>query len=466
MSLFNCKLTRNISLSTGGGGESDGCNGSDNSVGVGGIHSPIYIWNISDIQNLVFSGDNRSDDSLFVDTVVTTEPFYSIDHSSGEYSEEHSDGLWSHSLTLTIANVNAEFEDLLADSVNGRYLVCFKPSGGDYRCFGWKYGAKLTYSMNISEDNFGYTVTITDTSEYPLLTIAEENFDVKTKVFDPIFTPDFSQSYCEQVGGKNNGYAVAMYVLKVNAAGQALDVDNKLCQWSGKKQDAYKLQGQPNGGYRIIGTYQSDAIFDGKAVRGYSLKACPAEVSGSITVNGTSSASVALNSTHTSSGVTVYSTDPWTVLDAPTYALMTPSFNHSGTTQAMVYGGSVGGDDTITLQNTVTRETVTVNSQICLIEVNSAATYPYGTTSITIAPTVYGGAEDYTYSVSPSVTAVKDGTNLILSPSVSSTTQTITVTLTHVSDPSEVKTVHITILGNNANPSWQILSEFCEVTNG
>ena len=464
MSLLNCRLNRNIALGGGGGGGDESCRGQDSSVGVGGISSPIYVWNISDIQNLVFSGDNRIDDSLFIDTVVTDAPFYSIEHTNAEYSEEYNDGLWTHSLTLTIANVNPLFEDLLADSTNGKYLVCFKPNGGDYRCFGWKYGSKLAYSMNVSQDSFGYTVAITDSSEYPLMTVAEENFDVKEKVFDPIFVPDFSQSYCEQVGGKNNGYAIAMYVLKVNAAGQALDVNNKLCQWSGNKQDAYKYASvQSDGGYRIIGTYQSGAVFDGKAVRGFSLKACPAEISGSITVNGASTTSVALNSTHTSSGVTVYSTDAWAIVDAPTYALMTPSSNASGTTQATVFGNRVGGDDVITLQNTVTREIVTVNSRICIIEVNSAATYPYGTQSITIAPNVYGGDADYTYTISPNIGAVKDGTNLILSPQVSTSTQDITVTLTHVNDASEVKTVHITILGNDASASWQILSEFCEI---
>lgn len=464
--MLNCRLTRNIALN-GGGGSDESCRGQDISAGVGGISSPIYIWNISDVQNLVFSGDNRSDDSLYVDTIVTDAPFYSIEHSNGEYQEEHNDGIWSHSLSLTIANVSAEFEDLLADGVGGRYLVCFRPSGGDWRMFGWRYGAKLTYSMNVSQDNFGYTVSLTDTSELALMTVAEENFDVKTKVYDPLFEPDFSQAYCEQVGGKNNGMAVAMFVVKVNAAGQALDADNKLCQWSGKKQDAYKYTlVSSDGGYRILGTYQSGAVFDGKAVRGYSLKACPAEVNGSITVNGASTTSVNLNSTRTSSGVTVYSTDPWTILDAPTFALMTPSSNGSGTTQATVFGNSVGGDDVITLQNTVTREIVTVSSKICVIEVNSSATYPYGTTTITIAPTIYGGDEDYTYSISPSVSAVKDGTNLILSPSVSSATQTITVTLTHTSDSSEVKQVHITILGNDSSASWQVLSEFCEISNG
>lgn len=454
-----------MSPSGGGGGDSS-CNSADMSEGVGGIQSPAYLYNISDISNLVFSGDNRSDDSLVVDTVVTDEPFYSIDFSSAEFSEEiNEDKRWSQSLTLTIANVSAEFEDLLADASNGKYFVCFKPKGAsDYRGFGWRYGASLAYSVSISEDDLGYSVTLSDVGEYPLLSVNSENFNVRDKVFSPIFEPLYSSSYCEQNGGANNGYAVAMYVVKVNSAGQALDSDNKLCQWSGKKQDAYKLNSvSSNGGYNIIGTYGSTATFDGKPVRVYNLSSCPSSVQGSITVNGASSTSVAMNSTTNTESVSVYSTDNWSVIDSPLYATMTPNSHSSGTTQARLYANRIGGNDTITLQNTVTREIVTIESVVCIIDVGTAMTYPHGTTTITISPTVYGGDADYTFTVSPSISAVKDGMNLVLSPTVSSSTQEFTITLTHVSDANEVKTVHVTVLGNDETASWQILSEFCEI---
>ena len=107
-------------------------------MGVGGIRNPIYVYNIDDVENLKFENDNRADDSLVVDTIITDAAFYSIDFSSANYTEEYEDGKWTHTLTLDINNITSLFEDLLSDSVNGRYLVAFNPNGDtDYRMFGW-----------------------------------------------------------------------------------------------------------------------------------------------------------------------------------------------------------------------------------------------------------------------------------------------------------------------------------------
>ncbi len=456
---FSCSINKNISLNPSSSGDS--CNGQDMSIGIGGLSTPCYIYNLSDIQNLKFSGDNRSDDSLYVSEIVTDAAFYSIDFTSGEFQEDYNDGIWSQTLTLTINNINAQFEDLLCDSVSGKYLVAFRPNGSDdYRAFGWRNGATLRYTMTIAEDNQTYVVTITDESVFPLLSVYKENFNVKDKVYSPIFKPLYSSSICEQSNGANNGYAIAMYVVKVNSAGQALDFNNKLCQWSGNKQDAYKYNGVADGDYRILGTYAASAEFDGRPVRVYDLTSCPSNVQGSISV---SPNAVSLNSTNTSANVTITSSGDWTIVDAPTYALMTPQVNSQGTTTATVYSNGVGGSDAITLQNVATREIVSLTSQICLIKVDSAYTYPNGTTALVLAPTVEGGSADYTYSISPSVTASRDGMNLIINPPSSSAEQTFTVTLTHASDANEVKTVTITILGTNSTASWQVLSKFCEL---
>ena len=464
---INCRLTKNISLNQlNESGSQSNCNSTDISMGVGGIRTPIYVYNIDEVENLKFENDNRADDSLVVDTIITDAAFYSIDFSSASYEESYEDGKWTHSLQLELNNITSLFEDLLSDSVNGRFLVAFRPNGSeDYRMFGWKAGATLDYGMSIGEDSQGYTVTLEDASEYPLFTVYSDNFNTRDKVYTPTFKPLYSVAYCEQTNGVNNGYAVAMYVVKVNSAGQALDEDNKLCQWSGKKQDAYKLNTvTSDGGYNILGTYASDATFEGLPVRVYDLDICPTDVSGTITINGSTAATVNLNSTTVSTAVTIVRDNSWTMLTNPTYVTVTPSNGSDGTSTLTVYHNGVGGVDTIVFQNRKTKERVTLTVNVNLIKINSSYTFPYGTTEFILTPTVQGVSSGYTYTVSPSLSVTKDANGyLVCSPSVSTNEQNFTFTLRHVNDNNEVKTVTVKVLGNNVNPSWQVLSSFCEI---
>ena len=285
---LNCRLNRNISFSQpSDSGGTDGCNGQSMSEGVGGI-AKVVVYNISDVPSLTFENDNRADSSLVVDTINSTGQFYTIDFNSATYNEEYDNHKWTHTLTLEVPNISTLFEDILADGVNGKYLVCFLPNGAeDWRCFGWKYGATLDYSLNISPDSLGYTIRLEDVSEYPLFAVLKDNFGSKTKVYTPIFKPLYDIYFCEQgTDGRHTGYLVAMYVVKVNAAGQPLDRNNRLVQWSGFKQDAYKIAGvTSDGGYNIIGTYQKTATFDGKPVRILDYDKCSASVTNSIFIN-------------------------------------------------------------------------------------------------------------------------------------------------------------------------------------
>ena len=463
---INCRLNKNITLNQSSEGGSSSCNSQDITMGVGGIRTPIYVYNLNDVENLKFENDNRADDSLVVDTIITDAAFYAIDFTSASYNEEYEDGKWTHTLQLDINNITSLFEDLLSDSVNGRFLVAFRPNGDDdYRMFGWRYGATLDYSMALSEDSQGYSVTLEDVSEYPLLTVYSDNFNTRNKVYTPLFKPLYSVSYCEQSGGHNNGYAIAMYVVKVNSAGQALDEDNKLCQWSGKKQDAYKFQDiQSDGGYNILGTYASDATFEGLPVRVYNLDICPSDASGTITINGTTAVTLNLNSTTVSTAVTIVSTDSWTMLSNPSFVTVSPSRGYDGTTSVSVHHNGVGGTDVIQFQNRKTKERVTLTVNVCIIKIDSNYVYSNGITQFTLTPIVQGGSEDYTYNVSPSISVVKDANKyLVCTPSVSDNEQNIIFSLVHTSDPNEAKTVNVRILGNNNNPSWQMLSSFCEI---
>lgn len=466
---LNCRLNRNISL-VQPGESGDGCEGQDISMGVGGLRSPILVYNISDVESLKFENDNRADDSLVVDTINSTGQFYKIDFTSASYNEEYDNHKWTHTLTLDIANITPLFEDLLSDGTNGRYLICFKPNGSeDYRMFGWKYGATLDYSLNITEDSLGYTVTLEDVSEYPLFTVYADNFGSTSKVYTPIFKPLWDVYICEEGEDlKHTGYAIAMYVVKVNAAGQPLGSDNKLCQWTGKKQDAYKFEEiTSDGGYNIIGTYGKNATFDGRPVKVMDLDKCSADVDNSIYINQKKNELISLNSTISSSTFTITSTDNWTMTTTPQYVTIYPTTGNNGNTICEVNHNGVGGIDYIDFMNDVTHEVVTLEVIINLVKIGDEYRYPQETTDIILTPTIEGCNTAFTYTITPSVTHSVDseGNIHITFPDTDNELE-YTLTTTHGCDSNEIKVTKIYRAGIDDAPDWVIINEYCEFENG
>ena len=468
---LNCKLDRNITLSQPSeGGGTDYCNGQDISMGVGGISSPILVYNISDVPSLTFEGDNRSDYSLYVDTINSTGKFYKIGHTDATYNEEYDNHKWTHSLSISVANIQPLFEDILSDAVNGKYIVCFRPNGAeDYRMFGWKFGATLDYSLNIQSDSLGYTITFEDTSEYPLFTVARDNFGSKDKVYTPIFVPLYDVYYCEQdQEAHHTGYIIAMYVVKVNAAGQPLGSDNKLCQWTGKKQDAYKINTiQSDGGYNIIGTYASTAVFDGKPVKILDYEKCPANVTNSIFINSKKAETISLNSTISAGTFTITSTDDWMMVTDPQYVTITPVEGANGSTPCALHHNGVGGCEQIKFMNKVTSEIVTLDVCVNLITVGSQYVFKCGTNEIVITPTVEGCSSAYTYTISPSPQShSKDENGFIHIVPIEGQDVEYTLTLTHSCDSNEKKVVKVYVVCGNDNPIWQLQSSYCEIVDG
>ena len=459
--MLNCRLSRNISLSASG----SGCGATDMGEGIGGIMSPIYVYNIGDVNYLRFTDDNRADDQLSVDEIVSSEAFYSIDFSEATYNETYEDGVWTHTLTLTASNIRVEYEKALADAVGGRYLVSFRPYGSSaFRMFGWRNGASLSYTTDLSNDAKQFTITITDQSEYPLMRVSADNFDVRNKVYTPVYKPDYNQAYCETVSGVQDGYVVARYVPKTNNAGQALDEDNKLCQWSGKKQDAYKLQGQPDGDYRILGTYTSGASYGGLPVRIYDPSICNADIHNSITLNQSSALTLNMTTAISAATFTLNSYNNWNMESSPRYVDVSPNSGGFGEYTVNVTHRGEGGTDRIVFQNHFTQERVTLTVNVNMIKIASSFTFSNGTTEFLLCPVVEGGSQDYTYTVSPSLTVLKDSSgNLVCSPSVSENEQNFTFVLTHRSDSRERVTVSVKILGNNTDPSYSVLSSWCEM---
>lgn len=467
---FNCKFNRNITLGSG----SDGCGSTETALG--GIQERFYIYNIQDIEGFEYLHDNRADDTLIISTIITGEPYYYVDASSITYNETQDGDIYEHVLTATVANFQPLTQDILSDAVRGRFLVCFKPYGSDYfRVFGWKEGATMTHTGDLDESNSSYTITFTDSSNYPLMSADKDNFSLADKQFRPIFVPLYDVSYCElDEHGMQTGWCLAQYVVKVNSAGQALDVNNQLCEYSHLPQDAYKLEGVADGGYHILGTYTEDAVFDGKPVRIYDIVLCQPEGTDSISCD---PLLIRLNSTtRLTANATLTSNDVWQMVsDAPEYCTMSPTYGN-GNAVLTFYHGRYGGDDTITVQNLNSYQQVDITVQNRIVICMNDSEFENGIMNFTVFARAYGGSNSYHWTVNNQGLTIteaydsSDGTPVLtaLDCAVNQTDveeqRSWTFTFIHDDDNEEVKTCTVTILGQNSEPYWRLTTRFCEET--
>lgn len=440
---INCRLNRDIALGSG----SDACMLTDINAGV---FDGLYVFNIEDVENLIFSGDSRPDESLYVDTIVTSQPFYRIDATNISYTEEYDDHKYTHNLTASIKTVRNEIEEILEGALHGRYLVGFQVIGEEhYRLIGWKEGLSLDEQLAISKDNNAYTLTFNGTTTFPSMECDKSNFDLANKVFDPMFEPLFE-------AGKvtcSDGWAVANYVVKVNAAGQALDTNNKLVQYSGLPQDAYKLQGVSDGGYHIIGTYTATDYIEGKAVRIFDTTLCDVACTMSI-----SPSSVSLNSTTTSATISITSSNDWELVSYPSYVSLSRTYGGVNDQTIHVYSNGYCGSETLTFKNKVGGCTANLAVNVNIININNIYYYPNGTTQVTLAPNAccnYSGtASEGRFTVNP------DGSFTVSGISGQDAQKTVTVTL---SCGNETKTVSLVIYGIDTSRGRRAISEYCEI---
>lgn len=461
--MFNCKLSRNISLNPDGSSTIGGDCGSAE-IASGGIQERVFVYNIDDVDNLQFENDMRFDNNLIIETIITQAAYFFIDCTDVSYNETQDGTKHQHNLNLTVSNTQPITEDTISDAANHRYLVAFRPKGAElYRVFGWKEGAGLSYTMDMNGDTNAYTINLSDNSEYALMSCYADNFDLANKVFSPIFKPLYEISYCEtDKNGKKTGYCIASYVVKVNSAGQALDSNNMLSSYSGLKQDAYKYYGVPfAGGYNILDNYSDDASFDGLPVKIFDNSLCPIDAEGTITVTPTT---IRLNSTTTTANVTITSSNPWKVANNSNLVTVSPS-SGSGNGVSTIISNNTGGDTVVTYQNRTTYERVNVDVQIRLIKINNEFTYQNGTTQFELKPIVEGGSGDYLYSVDRTgltITKQSDGTLLCIVNNPSSEFVTYTFTLTHRDDAQEKKYVAVNLQGSNTNAIWRMMAQYCE----
>lgn len=444
--MINCKLNRDIALGSNIG---DGCMSVSINVGVA---DKLYIFNIEDVENLIFYDDSRADKSLFVDTIVTSQPFYRVDATNIQYTEEYDDHSYTHRIVASIKNVRNEIEEILEGAVHGKYLVAFKVIGEtNYRLVGWKEGLSLDEELSIASDNNSYTLTFEGRTTWAEMECDKSNFDLANKVFEPMFEPLFEAGKVVCVGGLD-GWAYAKYVVKVNAAGQALDTNNKLVQYSGLPQDAYKLQGVSDGGYHIIGTYNFGDKIEGKETCIFDTSLC--NVSCSINI---SPSSVSFNSTAQTSSITITSSDEWELVTYPSTVTLSRTYGDSTNNQVYVYSNGFCGSETLTFKNKKGGCTTTLQVTNNIIKVESPIYYPNRTSTMTVTPNT---CCNYSATASEgNVTVNSDGSFTVSGISGRDAQKTVTVTL---SCGTETKNVSLIIHGIDTARGRRIISEYCE----
>lgn len=441
--MINCKLNKDIALGSNVG---DGCL----SVTINaGVSDKLYIFNLEDVQNLIFFEDSRADKSLFVDTIVTSKLFYRVDATNIQYTEEYDDHSYSHQIVATIKNVRNEIEEILEGAVHGKYLVAFKVIGEEhYRLVGWKEGLSMDEELSIQKDNNAYTLTFEGRTSWPEMECDKTNFDITNKVYEPMFEPLFAAGSVTC----SDGWAVANYAVKVNAAGQPLDSNNKLVQYSGLPQDAYKLQGVSDGEYNIIGTYTQNEYVDGKSVKAFDTTIC--NVSCTI---GVSPNSVSFNSSTTTSAITIYSSNEWEVASYPSTVTLSRTYGGAGDSLVYVYSNENCGNETITFRNKIGKCVAALQVTNNIIKIDDTFYYPNRTSSMTLVPST---CCNYTASVSEGIVEVNsDGSFTVSGIGGSDARKTVTVTLLC---GSERKIVTLVIHGIDTARGRRIISEYCE----
>lgn len=448
-----CKLTQNITQD---------CSLSN------GFEPFVYVYNISDINSFVFGDDNRYNDTGKIDTIVTSEPFLKIDAAEVLFNEEIDEETGKYIQTLTLnMNYSTDLEIILNNARNSRYLVCFKRQGNDdFMSIGYKSGSSLSFAV---EDGGNYVITFTNESEYPSLVVDSTNFDLENKYFTPVFKPLYNIFTCELVDGQKTGYKIASYVVKVNSAGQALDLNNQLCSVTGKKQDAYRyVEVVSAGDYRIIDTYDSTAMFEGIPVKVFSYTDCPIEASGTITLD---KQVIWLNTDTSTASLTITTDNKWEIEDLSPI-LNVSQQNGDGNATISVMRTSTGGDVSLKVRNMATYEVVECVVHINLIKLNKT-TYTFSNTTrqALIPVVVEGGNADYTIAVNaPYLETIKEPINqrinlIFMRETSDGKARTWTMTLTHSDDPNEIRRIVINKLGDDANPQWTLVREYCENIN-
>ena len=457
--MLNCSLTKNISKEC--------------TTHISGIFDKIYLYDIDYVNGITFGNDTRFDSGESVSEINSSQQFYVWDVSDGEYTEEVDGDEYSHEVVFNIHQTQ-EIEDILSDAKNGRFLVAFKlKSEYRHRLVGWNLGLKLSYTLTVGEEGNYYTITFSNEGVFPSFECDNKIFKRDSMVFEPIYCPEFDMSLCEISSGAFTGYRIALYVTKQNTAGEALDVNNQLCEYSGLQQCAYKYTSAPDGLFVIEGTYSASAVYNGQAVKIYDKTHCQESGTGTITVV-PSTYNIAA---HTDPQVTLNVTteDRW-FIDA-TNSYFTTATPMSGLGDGKVIlswnGKTTQSNEVLFFYNIDTNEKIEVRGSLFCVNVTGDDIIPYKTLSALYNVVCYGGTKEYSVEVYCSTQAVKYHVDYNIYgyisvfiddyTSIPENGATITLKVIHNDNANEVCTKRIKLKGGDPTPKWVEISRECEL---
>ena len=457
--MLNCSLTKNISK--------------DCTTHISGIFDKIYLYDIDYINGITFGNDTRFDSGESVSEINSSQQFYVWDVSDGEYTEEVDGEEYSHEIVFNIHQTQ-EVEDILSDAKNGRFLVAFKlKSEYRHRLVGWNLGLKLSYTLTVGEEGNYYTITFSNEGVFPSFECENKIFKRDSMVFEPIYRPDFDMSLCEIENGAFTGYRIALYVTKQNAAGEALDVNNQLCEYSGLQQCAYKYTSAPDGLFVIEGTYNYNAVYNGQAVKIYDKTHCQESSTGTITVVPSTYNITA----HVDPQVTLSVTteDRWFIDMTNSYFTAVTPMSGVGDSKVILSwnGKTTQSNEVLFFYNIDTNEKIEVRGSLFCVNVTGDDVIPYKTLSALYNVDCYGGSKEYSVEVHCSSQVVKYHVdydiygyiNVFIDDytSIPENGATITLKVTHKDNTNEICVKRIKLEGGDPTPKWVEVSRECEL---
>lgn len=402
----------------------------------GGIYPIVYLYDF-DTTNIVYDGD--------LNIKEINGQYTLLKGAEWTYAMDIKDNAYQHKLSGSIV-LDALEEFYNAE--NQSFIIVFAEKNGDYKCFGDQFGAKLSFSQDITNEKSEISVSFGELSDSVLKVVDATNF-VRDRIYH-VKLNDVNW-VCEAA---SNGYKFPQYQTYTNYQGEPLDRDGRLVSITGNKQAAYKATSAPDGDYDIVDTY----VGEDKHV--YDAINCPNTTTGSISV---SPGVINLDTTgNPTAMLEIVSDNNWSVLNKDEIKTFTLSAYNGiqGTMRITVYNG-LGGTERIEFINVETREVVTVIVNSYVINVKETYEMDGSDRMISIPVTCNGTITATTESdvVSLDVSDNVIYVSLVESPTVDTN---VWIKVKHNDWPDEEKDVLVKVkaIAEDA-PHWVLVSEYC-----
>lgn len=440
-----------------------------------GIKNTVYIYNKDSIDNLVFylnelDTDTRFDKSGVVSNIISSEPFYKLYGNAITYNESFDNGSYTHTLSITINTKTYDIDDILSRVKDNTFFVVFEPKGEDMaRGFGWGEGAVISSSLDITDTDGYYVITITETTDYPLFAVQKNILDLSTMVFAGTYVPDFTKNYVcmatgqDEYGNPNNtGVVLANTAPYVTSAGMPLDRNGHLCEYSGRKQACKAVNGTFYlEEYDIVGNYAPSDTVDGHPVRVYNNNICNIPIAGSLNViprNG-----VVVTNQNTVANFAIECNSKWVYVPNEGDTAV-PNLTEGYGNNNQLYVSYVSkGESTLTFKNVATNveghlpvKCYTLSTKIKNLPIDKVGTY-----SIDVFH--YGGfSVQMTPSTGTQIKNLRTGTDSFsFEVDKVENNEIVTFTLTNTAYSTLKCTVTVQIVAEDRAPHWVFQSSRC-----